>query len=117
MAQQNRLHLSIGSWQKKASRRIFFNYIWGCRSYEDLLSAAPSDISQADKQAQKQAQQEAAQQLEAARQKVHGSPPAIPTTAFQQRASMSRHSVRIARWLPLAETGELAGENAGVPNC
>ena len=45
--------------------------MWRCRSYEELLAAAPSDISQADKQAQKQAQQEAAQQLEAARQKVN----------------------------------------------
>ena len=45
--------------------------MWRCRSYEELLAAAPSDISQADKQAKRQAQQEAAQQLEAARQKVH----------------------------------------------
>ncbi len=43
----------------------------GCRSYEDLLSAAPSDISQADKVAKKQAKEEAAQQLERARQKVN----------------------------------------------
>lgn len=43
----------------------------GCRSYEDLLSAAPSDISQADKVAKKQAREEGAQQLEQARQKVH----------------------------------------------
>ena len=50
-----------------------------CRSYEELLSAAPSDVSQADKVAKKQAQEEAAQQLEQARQKVHlHSPEALP---------------------------------------
>ena len=45
------------------------------RSYEDLLSAAPSDVSQADKLAKEQARGEAAQQLEEARQKVSAWPP------------------------------------------
>ena len=46
-------------------------WLHGCRSYEELLSAAPSDISQADKVARKSAKEEAAKQLEQARQKVH----------------------------------------------
>ena len=52
-------------------------WLHGCRSYEELLSAAPSDISQADKVARKSAKEEAAKQLEQARQKVH----ALPTAA------------------------------------
>ena len=49
-------------------------HVRGSRSYEDLLSAAPSDVSQADKVAKKQAKEEAAQQLEQARQKVQALP-------------------------------------------
>jgi hypothetical protein len=48
------------------------------REYSELLSEAPSDISQADKLAQKRARQEAEQQLEAARLRVSSSLKGLP---------------------------------------
>ena len=82
-------------------------WLHGCRSYEELLSAAPSDISQADKVAKKSAEREAAKQLEEARQKVQASPIVATLPSFYDSNTFTlgkQPTARLYRDLPALGT-------------